>query len=175
MINILENLLLDKNSLSVAYCAICFYECLWKGKFKALAKRSWMWWEKWEKMTKKCMFCTSTRKSIMYPTNMSVPPLAATHKLHNTRHPSQTLLAPSQVYSMVMFHCKYTCANALSPHLCGLWSFFQFDEPVTKRYTVPLRMVLPKNRGDNLTYDLVITNNQTFSFQIVRKSTGTVM
>ncbi|XP_071117585.1 maltase-glucoamylase-like isoform X2 [Haliotis cracherodii] len=52
---------------------------------------------------------------------------------------------------------------------------FTFDYPVTKRYTVPLSMVLPENRGDNLTYDLVITNNQTFSFKIVRKSTGTVI
>ncbi|XP_046544792.1 LOW QUALITY PROTEIN: sucrase-isomaltase, intestinal-like [Haliotis rubra] len=52
---------------------------------------------------------------------------------------------------------------------------FTFDDPVEQRFTVPLNMTLPENKGDNPTYDMIITNNHTFSFQIVRNSTGMVI
>ncbi|XP_067678896.1 maltase-glucoamylase-like [Haliotis asinina] len=52
---------------------------------------------------------------------------------------------------------------------------FTFNDPVEQRFTVPLNMTLSDTKGDNPTYDLIITNNHTFSFQIVRKSTGMVI
>ncbi|XP_052774040.1 sucrase-isomaltase, intestinal-like isoform X2 [Mya arenaria] len=52
---------------------------------------------------------------------------------------------------------------------------FMFDDPVFKRYKVPLDLDLPKEKGDNPKYEFSITNNDTFAFQIKRQSTGKVL
>ncbi|XP_052256801.1 sucrase-isomaltase, intestinal-like isoform X2 [Dreissena polymorpha] len=52
---------------------------------------------------------------------------------------------------------------------------FKFDDPVFHRYKVPLDLNLPTVKGDNTKYRFKITNNETFAFQIIRKSTDKVL
>lgn len=52
----------------------------------------------------------------------------------------------------------------------------QFDVPSKNRYTVPLEMeISPHQHGLEPRYELRITNNETFSFQIIRRSSRTIM
>ena len=54
--------------------------------------------------------------------------------------------------------------------------FFKLDVPSEDRYTVPLDMgISPHQHGPEPRYELKITNNDTFSFQIIRQSSQTVM
>ncbi|XP_053395701.1 maltase-glucoamylase-like [Mercenaria mercenaria] len=52
---------------------------------------------------------------------------------------------------------------------------FQLDDPVFNRYKVPLDINLPSERTSTSKYDIRITSNSTFAFQIIRKSTGTIL
>nr|XP_022314501.1 maltase-glucoamylase, intestinal-like [Crassostrea virginica] len=53
---------------------------------------------------------------------------------------------------------------------------FKLDVPSENRYTVPLDMgISPHQHGPEPRYELKITNNDTFSFQIIRRSSQTVI
>uniref|UniRef100_A0A0B7B0J4 Glycoside hydrolase family 31 TIM barrel domain-containing protein n=1 Tax=Arion vulgaris TaxID=1028688 RepID=A0A0B7B0J4_9EUPU len=52
---------------------------------------------------------------------------------------------------------------------------FTLDSGLSPRYKVPIPMNIPTSSGLNPQYQLRITNNESFAFQIIRKSTGTVI
>ncbi|XP_060598146.1 sucrase-isomaltase, intestinal-like [Ruditapes philippinarum] len=52
---------------------------------------------------------------------------------------------------------------------------FTFDDPVFNRYKVPLEVNLPEEKPKSAKYEIKITSNSTFAFQIIRKSTGRVL
>ncbi|XP_061182189.1 maltase-glucoamylase-like [Saccostrea echinata] len=53
---------------------------------------------------------------------------------------------------------------------------FKLDVPSKDRYTVPLNMeIFPHKHSDEPRYELIITNNDTFAFQIIRRSSRAVI
>lgn len=52
---------------------------------------------------------------------------------------------------------------------------FKFSDPNTSRYEVPVHMDLPGMNGNNRKYEVKITSTDPFHFQIIRKSSGTVL
>ncbi|KAJ8305351.1 hypothetical protein KUTeg_015896 [Tegillarca granosa] len=52
---------------------------------------------------------------------------------------------------------------------------FKFSDANTSRYEVPVHMDLPGMNGNNRKYEVKITSTDPFHFQIIRKSSGTVL
>lgn len=51
----------------------------------------------------------------------------------------------------------------------------QFEDNKSQRYNVPLPINTPAKKASNPKYEFKIVDKDTFAFQLIRKSTGTVL
>lgn len=51
----------------------------------------------------------------------------------------------------------------------------QFEDNKSQRYNVPLSINTPAKKASDPKYEFKIVDKDTFAFQLIRKSTGTVL